>query len=484
MIGKDHELWEKYQRLGERWVSGQTEIESFQGYDLNPKQKEFVNSKKKFCLASGGFGSGKTIALAIKLALFAMFFPDNRILVGRKTRKLVETALLEDLFDVFPDGIYEYNKGPGNIEFGNGSKILLWGLEASQASHGSNMKKAEQDIKSLNLGAVFIDQLEEIEKEVFDALRGRLRRKSGINQINMTTNPANYWAYSFFKQENRDDSQLIEMSMLDNKEHLPDGYIEDHMNKPQRYVDRYVHGKWDQSNLVDDCVFAEEHIETARAFSKDPEKTQRDINIYESPQNSVYQIGVDPSKGAQDPCYISCVDTLSGHQVASYRGHIPLHAVAEKVMDMADMYMRMKKPEIIVETQGGGNTIIEKLKENNYKLYQREVFGRRKKKKTTKLGWHTNNKTKPQLVENFKELLENDRIKIRDEQIVNEMQTFVYQETGYAEASPNSHDDAIMGGMLSFWNIDPKSKGEQSRIKSSIFSQMRQPSKGVSRNYE
>jgi len=300
----------------------------------------------------------------------------------------------------------------------------------------------------------------------------------------MTTNPANFWAYSFFKQEDRDDTKLIEMSMLDNKEHLPDGYIEDHLNKPQRYVDRYVHGRWDQSNLTDDCVFAEEHIDTARAFTQEPKKTQRDIKIYEEPSNSVYQIGVDPSKGAQDPCYITCVDTLSGHQMASYRNHVPLHAVAEKVMDMADMYMGLKKPLIIVETQGGGNTVIEKLKENNYKLYRRQVFGRRKNKKTKKLGWHTNNKTKPQLVENFRELLQNDAIKIRDEQIVSEMQTFVYQETGYAEASPNNHDDAIMGAMLSYWDIEPKSKGEQTRIKSGILSQMRQPSTGVSRNFE
>lgn len=484
MIGSDHELWEKYENMGQKWLKGEITVNKFQGYDLNEKQSRFVNSHDRFCLASGGFGSGKTVALCIKLALFCMFFPDNRILLGRKTRKLVETALLEDVFDVFPDGIYEYHKGPGQIEFGNGSKILLWGLEASQASTGSNMKKAEQDIKSLNLGAVFIDQLEEIEKPVFDALRGRMRRQNGLNQMNMTTNPANFWAYSFFKQENRDDAELIEMSMLDNKEHLPDGYIEDHMSKPERYVRRYVHGEWDMSNLTDDCVFAEEHIDVARAFTKDPVKTRKDINIYEEPGNSVYQIGVDPSKGAQDPCYISCVDTLSGHQVASYRNHVPLHAVAEKVMDMADMYMRLKKPLIIVETQGGGNTVIEKLKENNYKLYRREVFGRKRDKKSKKLGWHTNNKTKPQLVENFRELLENDDIKIRDEQVVNEMQTFVYQQTGYAEAAPNSHDDAVMGSMLSYWDIEPKSKGEQTRIKSGILSQKRQPSKGVVRAYD
>jgi len=484
MIGEDHELWDKYEKMGQKWLQGDLTVDSFQGYDLNEQQHEFVNSQKREVLISGGLGSGKTVVLGIKLALLCMFFPDNRILLGRKTRKLVETALLPDMFDVFPDGIYDYQKGPGKIVFGNGSEILLWGLESSKAAENADIKKAQQDIKSLNLGAAFIDQLEEVDKEVYKTLKGRLRRKVGFQQINMTTNPANYWAFSYFKQENHSTTHLIETSMLDNKENLPDDYIQDHLDSPERWVKKYVYGEWDESILTEDGVFAEEHINQAKAYVKEPEKTSKKIDIYESPRDSVYQIGVDPSSGAEDPCYITCVDKLSGNQVAVFHAHVPLHAVAEKVMDMADMYRGLKKPKIIVETQGGGNTVIEKLKENNYKLYRREVFGRKKDRKTEKLGWHTNAKTKPQLVHNFQELLEDNSIKIKDEQVPNEMNTFVFKNTGYAAAQAGYHDDAVMGTMLAYWDVEPKSKGEQTRIQSSILSGMNRPSKNVYRQYD
>src|SRR3990170_521195 len=130
-------------------------------------QGDFIcDFKSDFCLNSGGYGAGKSLALYIKLILFCKCFPGNRVLLGRKT--------LSNIADI---------------------------------------KKAQQKLKSLNLGAYFIDQLEEVEYEVFEVLNSRLRRNDvPVRQGNMDCNPANFWAYHFFKnkQKRNDDGKWID----------------------------------------------------------------------------------------------------------------------------------------------------------------------------------------------------------------------------------------------------------------------------------
>ena len=101
-----------------------------------------------FCLNSGGFGSGKSLALYIKLILFAKCFPGNRILLGRKTLADLERNTLPDLFDLMPPQWYRYKVKNGIIEFKNGSQIVLFGLDAMQSGSQSDIKKAEQKLKS------------------------------------------------------------------------------------------------------------------------------------------------------------------------------------------------------------------------------------------------------------------------------------------------------------------------------------------------
>ena len=60
---------------------------------------DFTN---RFCLNSGGFGSGKSLALYIKLILMCLCFPGNRILLGRRTLSDIDRAVLPDLFELLP----------------------------------------------------------------------------------------------------------------------------------------------------------------------------------------------------------------------------------------------------------------------------------------------------------------------------------------------------------------------------------------------
>jgi hypothetical protein len=142
-----------------------------------PVQADFISDMTSdFCLNSGGFGSGKSLALYIKLILMCKCFPNNKVLLGRKTMSDIERAILPELFELMPSSWYTYEVKKGLITFSNNSQIILFGLDAMQSGGIADIKKAQQKLKSLNLGAYFIDQLEEVEYEVIEVLNSRLRR--------------------------------------------------------------------------------------------------------------------------------------------------------------------------------------------------------------------------------------------------------------------------------------------------------------------
>src|ERR1035437_1760251 len=277
-----------YILLGQRWLRGEVDIETFNKITLTPMQSAFVNSKERMVLANGGFASGKTTGFIVKLYLLSVFFPGNRILLGRKSRVDVEQATLPDIFDIFPENTYTYRPGPGIIEFPNGSQIIIYGLDVMQGGSSQDIKKSVQKIKSLNLGAVFIDQLEEIDYSIIEALTGRLRRDVPLQQMCFTGNPANYWAYDYFKVNPRPGTRLIQSSMMDNKANLKPEFIADQLAKPKIYVDKFVYGIWDPTTLVEGTVFGEEALIHVQSTIAEPIRTADGIVIFANPVSHNY----------------------------------------------------------------------------------------------------------------------------------------------------------------------------------------------------
>jgi len=72
------------------------------------------------------------------------------------------------------------------------------------------------------------------------------------------------------------------------------------------------------------------------------------------------------------------------------------------------------------------------------------------------LGWKTSFSTKPLLVDNFLKMLREGLIKIRAEEIINEMSTFVYSDDAKRKgmgAQEGFHDDSIISCMLAIWRM-------------------------------
>ena len=466
-------LKDKFVKAGKDWLSGsditgwsygEKKIEFFD------KQKLFLNCRdKRYQLMSGGYGSGKTLVLLCKLLLLSWFFPKNEILLGRKTLMDLEKSTLPQLFDLIPKGWAEYKVKQGIIEFPfNGSRIIFFGLDAMQSGSQADVKKAQQQVKSLNLGAFFIDQLEEVEADVYESLSARLRKTEvPIRMSCATTNPANYWAYHMFKvnKEKRDDILLIETSMLDNKEHLPEDYLRDQLSREQSYVDRYVLGRWDASILLKNVVIAKEHLARLEKLVIPAIAEEEGFLIWQQPlRDTKYFLGVDPSEGAIDPSSISVISS-NGEKVASFNGYVPIPALVEKLNFIYSKYSQDKPPLIILECNASGSAVLESTKDLNH--YRRRAFDIQSRRETEKLGFKTSWSSKQLLISHFIELLrQEDFVKIYDKETIEEFKTFIWSGSASqsgAGAERGFHDDNVISTLLGYLEIqgNPKPTPEQ-----------------------
>jgi len=443
------------ERLGSLWVKGYEIKEYSLGNKkivFNDSQLKFINSKKRFCLNVGGYGSGKSLALYIKMILCCLCYPNNTVLLGREHLSDIDLTILPDLFNLMKKSWYHHRVKDGIIQFFNGSKILLFGLAALQEGSLADIKKAQQKLKSLNLGQYFVDQLEEVEKEVFVSLNSRLRKTEvPFRQGNMTCNPANFWAYDYFKVNPTKDVFVVQSSMLDNRENLPEDFLEEQLSHDERYVKRYVHGIWTPEILTDKAVFAQEHIK--RFKPRPPIKVEEGCEIWEEPRGLKYQIGVDPSEGVVDPSSVSVISE-EGVKVAKFNGKVPVYALAEKVRFLYEKYGR---PLIIPEVNASGQALLLQIRDLN--VYRRRIYEEKYDRETEKLGWKTSYQTKEALISNFQEALRQNFPKIYDKKTINEFKTFVWSDSARhkgAGAQRGFHDDDVMSTLLGFWGFSPK----------------------------
>ncbi len=453
-------------------------------YKFSDKQSEFISdldgTNHKFVLLSGGRGAGKSLALCVKIYLICKGFAGIRVLLGRKNLSDIDKTTLQDLFRLMPPQDYEYRVKDGLINFKNGSQIVLMGLDAMQSGNVGDMRKAQQKTKSLNIGAYFIDQLEEIEYEVFQALNDTMRMTHPTldypRQGNMTCNPANFWAYHYFKLDERmnedgnwipkvnKDTHLMEVSMLDNSNNLPPDFIRDRLSREESYVRRMVHGEWNMDVLTKGAVFAKEHIHFLENLVRPPLKIEEGCEIYEEVKDQEYRMGIDPSEGIVDPSSISVV-SMEGRKVAKFNGMLPIQGLADKVKFL---YYKYRKPLIIPESNAAGAALIREIRD--LRVYRRKVIDEKVDTETEKLGFRMSWDSKSKLITHFQGLLRNKSAKIYDRKTIEEMKVFIWSDSASeqgAGASRGFHDDDIMSTLLAYWDWNPK-KTEEVQIQRSI----------------
>ncbi len=430
-------------------------------WNLNPSQIRFWDSPKKVVLFSGGFGCGKSVMLILKAIELALKYPNNFILMGRKTYVELRDSLLKEFFIICPPELIEnYQKSELKIRMVNGSEIIFRHLD----------KLAENEVRSLNLGAAFIDQAEDISKDVFLALIGRLRREKiedADRKIYMSINPELTWHYADFKQNPKPEYELIEASTYENRANLPEGYIENmEANYPEDFRQQYMEGKWDESLLSKNAVFEREFIEQIDRGVREPMREEEGLLIYRDfiPGHR-YQMGIDVAEGSEeetdkkDKSSIVIADLTDLEEVAHWSGQLPPDVVGEKAAQYARLYQNGHTQNCVInpEMNSIGLALINVLKKyDDIEIYRREEFDKSTGRRVKQLGWRTTRSSKPLLVSHFKELLRKRNPQIRTKETASEFRTFVYsgeaRKSGMgAKGGSTFHDDRLMATLLAFF---------------------------------
>ena len=206
-------------------------------FNCLPHQDDFIFSDKRYILQSGGVGSGKTYSIVLKTIKLLIENPGILILVGAQTYPLLRDTTMREFFNLIPEQLIEsYHKTNNHLKLKNKSEVIFRAFDDPNK------------LKSLNLGAVGIEEMTDIKEDIFKMLRTRLRQPGKPHVLYGATNPDTFgnWVYKNFIDDPIENSGVIYSSSADNH-FLPIEYLHDldtlKKTNPE-YYDRMVSGKW------------------------------------------------------------------------------------------------------------------------------------------------------------------------------------------------------------------------------------------------
>lgn len=155
---------------------------------------------------------------------------------------------------------YRYKEQAGEIHLFNGSVVILKDLKWNPSDPEFD------DLGSLEVCGVFVDEIAQIRKKAWDVLKTRIRYKLdefGIKgKIFGTLNPSKNWVYTYFYKPWREgtlkDTMYFIRALPTDNPHLPESYIEVLKGLPKAERDRLYLGLWEADD--DDQLIKQENI--------------------------------------------------------------------------------------------------------------------------------------------------------------------------------------------------------------------------------
>lgn len=212
-----------------------------------------------------------------------------------------------------------------------------------------------------------------------------------------------------------------------------------------------------------------------------------------------YAAGADPADEGADNAVLKIMDIDTKEEVFVWKGRVS----ASKFADICDRWGRCFNNAFMgVEDNNMGIAVLLKLDEiHKYKnLYVRERPKNRTRivrsgqitmggegKSKGKLGWHTDMKSKPQMLSQFKSAIEGDfdddaehfepDFKVKDEWLLQEALVFSDLD-GKLEAQSGAHDDCVIASAICWQMVliasrNPKRTGEETGSKKIRFGNKR-----------
>ncbi len=407
-------------------------------FDLYEYQENMFNhfNENRFSIVLACRQSGKSISSVAYLLWFALFHSEKTIAIlankGATAREMLArvTLMLENLPFFLQPGTKALNKG--SIEFSNNSRII------AAATSGSS-------IRGMSINLLFLDEFAFVENDATFYTSTYPVISSGKDTKVIITSTANGIGNVFHK--------IWEGAMQKTNNFHP--FRVDWWDVPGRDE------KWKEETIANtsqiqfdqefgntffgtgDTLIDAETLLKLRA--KAPIQVKGDAFIYEEAvKGHEYVMCVDVAKGrGQDYSTFNVIDISARpfKQVAVYRNNtISPILFPDFIYKFAKAY---NNAYVVVEANDQGQVVCNGL----YYDLEYENLHVESAVKASGLGTEMTRKVKRIGCSSFKDLLENNKIEIVDEQTILEISTFEAKGQSF-EATQGNHDDLVMNFVM------------------------------------
>jgi len=218
-----------------------------------PKQVEFMRAAEvtdsKYVAYIGGFGSGKTQVLCMRLLQSCLEWPGGTFVVGTQGENLLKLTVIPTWNQVCPTWMWTRPPLMGKLI----TYFLKGGVTVYFVTYSDYQK-----IRGWNMDGFFVDEASEISEEAFKMLQARIRDIKGAKRRKrgyIVGNPNGHdWVWQYFQDKGHlhkpEDYYFINAPTQENtflEDDYAEGLIDSYGGPDSLYARRYVFGE--------SCVF-------------------------------------------------------------------------------------------------------------------------------------------------------------------------------------------------------------------------------------
>jgi len=403
-------------------------------FNLYPYQERMFEhfNEHRFSIVLACRQSGKSISSVVYLLWYAVFHPEKTIAVlankGATAREMLArvTLALENLPFFLQPGCKALNKG--SIEFSNNSRII------AAATSGSS-------IRGMSVNLLYLDEFAFVERAAEFYTSTYPVVSAGKDTKVIITSTANGIGNQFYKiwegaTQNINEFKAFRVDWWDVPGRDKEWKKQTVANTSQLQFDQEFGNTFFGTG---DTLINAETLMSFRA--KPPIHVDGDLYVYKEPnKNHEYIVTVDVSRGrGQDYSTFNVIDISSRpfEQVAVYRNNLISPILFPNIIyKYAKVY---NDAYVVIESNDQGAVVCNGL----YHDLEYENMHVESTVKSNALGIEMSRKVKRLGCSSIKDILENNKLQIVDENTILEISTFTARGQSY-EAAEGNHDDLMM----------------------------------------
>jgi hypothetical protein len=324
-----------------------------------PRQVAAHRAEEPYLLYGGAVGGGKSAWIVNDALRQCIRYPGNRVGVYRWEYSSYKDTTHDEMqkFVLCVPGLVEgHNQQEHRIDLINGSSIVYGGLRPS-----STKKDAMSTVRSLQINALYIDEMSDVPKDVYEFACTRVPRVELVDQetgrrfhpsprVAGTSNPTMGWIKTMFVDRPDAFHRFIPSTVYDNS-HLSPEYVR---TLERAWADRpdwkntLLLGNWEAA--VDaTCIILAPWLLKARHRMIDP--------------GSPVVLGVDVAAGGSDRTVVVCRRGMVAEILYAERGYRDTMVTVDLVASLCD---QVGATRICIDSVGVGKGVYDRLAQLEY----------------------------------------------------------------------------------------------------------------------